>query len=185
MTISPSVEKTILVLKQEFKARGIRRRDVAGRLGVSEVTAKRSLNGRNISVATLEGMAGLVDLDLLSLAALAQEQSAPTPPLSKAQQAALGASRALASIYILLVRGWTPEKIEREFALSPDKDREAAQQARGLGPHSSRSEPEHKDPGQTGARSEGRQPDVRLVARACPRVSHRDRSAQGKHRMVL
>lgn len=53
MTISPSVEKMILVLKQEFKARGIRRRDVAARLGVSEVTVKRYLNGRNIAIATL------------------------------------------------------------------------------------------------------------------------------------
>ena len=121
MTISPSVEKMILVLKQELKSKGIKRRDVAARLGVSEITVKRYLGGKSVTLSTLEAMARLVDLDLLSLAARAQEQDAATPALSKAQQAALGASRPLASVYILLVRGWTPAKIEKEFELGQDK----------------------------------------------------------------
>lgn len=119
--MSPSVEKMILVLKQELKAKGLKRRDVAARLGVSEVTVKRYLSGRSVTIATLEGLARLVDLDLLSLAARAQEQGESTPTLNKAQQAALGASQALAGIYILLVRGWTPGKIEKEFEMNPQK----------------------------------------------------------------
>jgi transcriptional regulator with XRE-family HTH domain len=121
MTVSPSVEKMILVLKQELKAKGIKRREVAARLGVSEITVKRYLSGKSATFTTLEAMANLVDLDLLSLAARAQEQSEATPSLSKAQQAALGGSRPLASVYILLLRGWTPAKIDKEFELGRDK----------------------------------------------------------------
>jgi transcriptional regulator with XRE-family HTH domain len=121
MNISPSVEKLILALKQELKAKGLKRRDVAVRLSVSEVTVKRYLAGKSVTIPTLEAMAALVDLDLLSLAALAQEQSVGTPALSKPQEAALGANRALASVYILLVRGWTPPKIEEEFQLGTQK----------------------------------------------------------------
>lgn len=119
--MSPSVEKMILVLKQELKAKGLKRRDVAARLGVSEITVKRYLSGKSVTIATLEGLARLVDLDLLSLAARAQEHGTSTPTLSKAQQAVLGASQALAGAYILLVRGWTPAKIQNEFELSPQK----------------------------------------------------------------
>jgi transcriptional regulator with XRE-family HTH domain len=121
MTLSPSVEKMILILRQELKARGIKRRDVAARLGVSEITVKRYLSGKSVTLTTLEAMAQLVGLDLLSLATRAQEQSEPAPSLRKAQQAALGASRPLASVYILLVRGWPPAKIEKEFELGRDK----------------------------------------------------------------
>jgi transcriptional regulator with XRE-family HTH domain len=120
-TMSPSVEKMILVLKEELKAKGLKRRDVAARLGVSEITVKRYLSGRSVTIATLEALAALVNLDLLSLAAQAQAQSESTPTLSKAQQAALGSSQALVGVYMLLVRGWSPGKIEKEFAVTSQK----------------------------------------------------------------
>src|SRR5262245_5765382 len=119
--MSPSVEKMIQVLKQELRAKGLKRRDVAARLGVSEITVKRYLSGRSVTIPTLEALAALVNLDLLSLAAQAQEQGTNIPTLTKAQQAALGASQALVGVYMLLVRGWTPAKIEKEFAISPHK----------------------------------------------------------------
>jgi len=119
--MSPSVEKMIQVLKQELKAKGLKRRDVATRLGVSEITVKRYLSGRSVTIPTLEALAALVNLDLLSLAAQAQEQGTSIPRLNKAQQAALGASQPLVGVYMLLVRGWTPAKIEKEFGISPQK----------------------------------------------------------------
>jgi transcriptional regulator with XRE-family HTH domain len=121
MSTSPSVAKMIMVLKQELKAKGLKRRDVAKRLNVSEITVKRYLSGRSMSITTLESLAALVNLDLLSLAASAQEQETGTPKLNKAQEAALGTSRPLIGIYMLLVRGWTPAKIQREFGIDAQK----------------------------------------------------------------
>ena len=121
MNTSPSVEKMIMVLKQELKTKGLKRRDVAKRLEVSEITVKRYLGGKSMTIATLERLAGLVNLDLLSLATLAQDQATTTPKLNKAQQTALGTSQALAGIYMLLVRGWTPAKIVAELGINPQK----------------------------------------------------------------
>ena len=42
---------------------------MAARLGVSEITVKRYLSGRSVTIPTLEALAALVNLDLLSLAA--------------------------------------------------------------------------------------------------------------------
>jgi transcriptional regulator with XRE-family HTH domain len=121
MHVSPSVEKMIAALKQELRARGLRRRDVAAQLAVSDITVKRYLGGKGVTIATLERLAALVDLDLLSLAALAQEQSTTLPELTPAQQKALGTSQALASVFLLLIRGWTPLMIQEEFALSQQR----------------------------------------------------------------
>lgn len=120
MDVSPSVDKLITALKQEFRANGIRHRDIAVRLGISDITVKRYLAGKGMAIGTLERMAGLVDLDLLSLAALAQQRSRSVPEFNEAQQAALGKNKILLSIFFLLLRGWTPVRIAEEFEVQPE-----------------------------------------------------------------
>lgn len=116
--MSPSIEKMIMVLKEEFRARGLRRTDVAARLGISEVTVKRYLSGKSLTIPTLERLAALVDQDLLSLAASAQEQTIRLPEFSQVQQAALSKSKPLMIIFILLLRNWPQARIENYLGLS-------------------------------------------------------------------
>src|SRR5262249_35620568 len=72
---SPSVKKMITVLRRTLKSRSLRYREVAERLGMSESSIKRHLTGQGVTLNGLERLAAVVDLDLLSLAVLATQES--------------------------------------------------------------------------------------------------------------
>lgn len=105
------------VLKRELRARGFHYRDIAARLRVSEGTVKRYFTGKGVSLTVLRKLADIADLDLLSLAQLAQEDEAIQSKFTKAQQTALARNKFLSAIYHLLRHGWSPEKISHEFEI--------------------------------------------------------------------
>ena len=88
MDSSTSTGKLLLTLKQQLRVKGLHYRDVAGRLKVSEGTVKRYFSGKGVGIDTLEKLAKIVDLDLLSLATLAQQHNIEGG-LNLAQQAAV------------------------------------------------------------------------------------------------
>jgi transcriptional regulator with XRE-family HTH domain len=112
---STSTGKLILALKQQLKSKGLHYRDVAARLKCSEGTVKRHLSGKGITILALDKLAQVVDLDLLSLAALAQQQNVTEPWLTKAQQSALKRSRPCSVVLNYLSMGFTPAQL-RESA---------------------------------------------------------------------
>jgi transcriptional regulator with XRE-family HTH domain len=115
--------KIIATLKHELRARGFHYRDIAARLRVSEATIKRYFSGKGVSLPVLSKLADLVDLDLFSLAELAQRQGAGTILFSKQQEAALAKNWFLSFIYFLLWHGWMPNKIRAEFGISTELER--------------------------------------------------------------
>jgi transcriptional regulator with XRE-family HTH domain len=117
MPATTPCDKLIATLRQRLKAQGHHYRDVAVRLGVSEGTVKRYLSGKAVTIDTLQQLAEIVGLDLLSLASLAQQDSTPLPELTKAQQAVLGKNPLLRLTYFLLFAGWSVAQIAREFEL--------------------------------------------------------------------
>lgn len=120
MDASPSLDRMIGVLKQEFRAHGLRHRDIADRLGISEITLKRYLGGKGVSVPMLDRMAGLVGLNLMLLANVALQQFGNKSELTEAQEQALADDRTLHGIFILLVRGWQPARILDISGISPE-----------------------------------------------------------------
>lgn len=121
MDKSPSVEKILAALKQELRLKGLRNRDVASHLNVSEPTVKRYLRGQGLDLSTLEKLAEIVDLDLMSLLASAQRHNPPKPMLSMTQQEALKRSALLRAVFALLSRGMTPTHVGKELELTPQK----------------------------------------------------------------
>jgi len=121
MDASTDVGKIIIALKQALKAKGLSNRDVAARLKVSDTTVKRYLRGQGISLSVLQRLAELVDLDLLSLVALARQQSAPRVRMTTTQEEALGKSAILRAVFFHLRSGKSPSRIGAELGLTPQK----------------------------------------------------------------
>jgi transcriptional regulator with XRE-family HTH domain len=105
-------------LKDEFKARGIHYRTVAERLKVSEATIKRYLRGNSVTLTAVQKMAEIVNLDVLSLASLAQRKSRVDRAMSKLQEEELSKDRNLRGTLYFLGRGWTPAQIGTEFGIT-------------------------------------------------------------------
>jgi transcriptional regulator with XRE-family HTH domain len=122
MDASTSAGKLLLSLKQQLRSKGLHYRDVAARLKVSEGTVKRYFSGKGVTINVLEKLAQTVDLDLLSLAVLAQQQNPTVPRLTKAQQAALKRSKISTTVLYYLSIGFTPAQLSREFDLAEQMD---------------------------------------------------------------
>ena len=103
-------------LKRLLRGRGIRYRDVAQHLGVSEATIKRWLAGRGLTLTALEAICGLVDIRLTDLAELtAQKTTARARHLSEEQEQSLADNLFTAFIFLLLRHDWSPSDIQAEF----------------------------------------------------------------------
>jgi predicted transcriptional regulator len=121
LNASTTTQRIVDVLKQELRSKGIRNRDVAFQLEVSETTVKRYLRGEGLDIPVLETLATMAELDLSSLMALAQQRGSSKPRLTMAQQEALAKNPVHRSIFFLLRRGMKLTQIAQELGLSPQK----------------------------------------------------------------
>ena len=102
-------------LKEVIHARGLRYREVAAALEVSEKSIKRYMTGRGLSLALLERLCGVVGLNLRELADLAGVNDEARPVwTTDAQEEALVADHRLAIVLELLANGWSAARIVRE-----------------------------------------------------------------------
>jgi transcriptional regulator with XRE-family HTH domain len=123
MDESTATGKLLVTLKQEFKAKGLHYRDVAARLNVSEGTVKRYFSGKGLSLHSLEQLAGMIDHDFLSLAALTAQRDTAPRGLTREQAAALRGNKVVLAVFCYLGLGLTPAQIAREFDLAQQIDR--------------------------------------------------------------
>jgi transcriptional regulator with XRE-family HTH domain len=116
---TPSMLPHILAsLKQQYRARGIKYRDVAKLLKISEITVKRYLSGQALTVEMLERLCEIAELSLFDLLALARDaDQTEQKPLTMEQQERLAREPFLSVMYFLLRRGWTVDELQREFSL--------------------------------------------------------------------
>lgn len=119
MDMSTDIGKIIGALRQELRQRGFHNSDVASRLKVSDTTVKRYLRGQGVSLPILEKLAALVDLDLLSLVALARQQNPPKLRMTPTQEEALGRCPTARAVFFQLSRGNTILRIEEDVGLTP------------------------------------------------------------------
>lgn len=104
------------VLKQQIRLRGLRYKDVADQLGVSEITVKRYLNTGRLSLEVAEDIATCIGLSLIELAEIAKAEGAPDAlDLELQQEAALASDYALALMRLMLYSGMTVLEIMSEY----------------------------------------------------------------------
>ena len=122
MDVSTATGKLIAALKLKLKAKHLSYREVAAHLRVSEATVKRYFVGKGVTIEVLQRLAEIVDLDLLSLAIVAEDQSVVHRGMSPAQLAVIKRRGPLRLLYFQLLAGWTVEQISREFNLGSQMD---------------------------------------------------------------
>jgi len=105
-------------MKACLRARGMTYATLARRLGVSEPTVKRMFSRGTFTLARIEQILEVMDLDLQELARLAREGSGRPGELTVEQEAALAQDERLFSVFWLLSNEWPFEAILREFAIS-------------------------------------------------------------------
>lgn len=117
--IASSIPVILDTLKQLYRAKGWRYRDVAEALGISEVTVKRYMSGHGLTLELLEQLCGVVDLAVFDLLDLARRgQGSTAGDLSLEQEEALAKDTFLSVFFFLLMRGWLPNELKEEFGLA-------------------------------------------------------------------
>ena len=122
MDVSTATGKLIAALKLKLKAKHLSYREVAAHLRVSEATVKRYFVGKGVTIEVLQRLAEIVDLDLLSLAIVAEDQSVVHRGMSPSQLAVIKRRGPLRLLFFQLLAGWTVEQISREFNLGSQMD---------------------------------------------------------------
>jgi len=114
----PQVEALMGALKQLLRARGLRYRDIAERLGVTERTVKRWLADRGLTMNVVEDLCGVLGMSFIELCELAKNELDTRPQrLSREQERLLFSDLQLALVFQLLLRGWTAQEIQEECGL--------------------------------------------------------------------
>lgn len=106
------------VLKQVFRARGLRYREIAERLGVTERTVKRWFADKGLTMDVVEDLCGVVGMSFIELCEVAKDELDIRPQrLSREQEQLLFSDLQLALVFMLLTRGWSPQEVQRECVL--------------------------------------------------------------------
>ena len=109
----------VTALKRQLKARSLRYADLARAIGVSEVSVKRMLSSGRMTLARLETICAVLEIDFFELARGSRRAAElSTRELSQAQEDALAAAPRLMVLFHLLCQDWTPAEIRREYKLS-------------------------------------------------------------------
>lgn len=124
----------LAALKAELKARGLRQRDVAEKLGVGLATVKRWLAGDGLSTSHLEDLCELAGVDLLDLiAAAAQPASALIDRFTPHQEQTLAQNPQLFFSFFSLLNGWSTADCQAELEISAQQMAQLQQQLVRLG----------------------------------------------------
>ena len=98
-------------LKQALKSRGVSYAEVARHLTLSESSVKRLFSTGAFSLARLEAVSELANIDLLELARLADEQRLRVPSLTVEQEREVVGDPALLLVSVCVLNRWSFERI--------------------------------------------------------------------------
>jgi len=115
---TPQISVLMKVLRELLRARGIRQRDIAERLEVSERTVTRWFSDNDIGLRPVEDLCGMLDLSFFDLCELASSQVEDRiSRLTSQQEQALVEDALLVYVFRQILKGWTAQEIgaEREI----------------------------------------------------------------------
>jgi transcriptional regulator with XRE-family HTH domain len=104
-------------LKRAVHARGLTYAGLAGALQLSEATVKRMFSRGTFTLARIEQVLGVLELELHEVARMSRGMNG-AHVLGVEQEAALAKDERLLSIFYLVVNGWTFSEILEAFAVS-------------------------------------------------------------------
>jgi len=113
----PGHPRLIETLKRSLRARGLTYRDLAKALGISEPSVKRMFSRGAFTLARLEAVLAVLELDFYEFARLARGSANGPVELSLEQERALAADERLLSIFWLLQNGWRADDILAEYSI--------------------------------------------------------------------
>lgn len=118
MQAMPVRSRVVEALKKLLRARGFTYAQLARRLGLSEPTVKRMFSRGTFTLARLEQILRVLDLELVDLARASRAGAERAAALSLEQETALARDARLLSVFWLLLNDWTFEEILQDFAVS-------------------------------------------------------------------
>lgn len=114
----PAPSRFVDALKRSVRARGLTYAELARRLRLSEASVKRMFSRGTFTLARIEHILAVLELDLQDLARLVQGGAdAPDEP-SVEQEAALAQDERLFSVFWLVQNEWSFAEILSSFAIS-------------------------------------------------------------------
>jgi len=124
VAISGEGARIIASLKRMMKARAITYKDLAGLIGLSEVSIKRIFSQSTLSLARLEQICQALDVSIQEIARLSGEQTVDaTESVSLEQESAMAADPNLLACYYLIANGRTGPEISKELGVEEIKVR--------------------------------------------------------------
>jgi DNA-binding Xre family transcriptional regulator len=118
MDSAPQTAGLVEALKKLLKARGTTYRALALSLELSEASVKRLFSEKTFTLARLEQVCAVLEIDFFDLAKLARGASASVEAMTIAQEQALARDSKLLGVFYLLFNDWQPDDIHARYVLS-------------------------------------------------------------------
>lgn len=109
----------IETLKKALKANSVTYKALAEKLNMSESNMKRIFADENFSLARLEQVCAVIDMDISDLVAMMNRDKPRISELTKEQEKVAAADTRLLGIAFLVVNGWTYQHILDHYPISP------------------------------------------------------------------
>lgn len=107
-------------LRKMLRAQGWTARRLAAELGVGEATVKRWLIGQGLSLDGLDRLADLAGTDIAELSRMAEAgDDGLAQELTLAQERALSEDAFLSFLFIVILGGYTPVEVAKDFDVTP------------------------------------------------------------------
>jgi len=114
----PLTHRLVGALKKCLRARGMTYAALARELRLSEASVKRLFSRGTFTMARIEDILRVLDLDLVELARMARGPDNQAAELSVEQETLLASDEQLLSVFWLILNGWTFGEIVEEFTIS-------------------------------------------------------------------
>jgi transcriptional regulator with XRE-family HTH domain len=114
----PLAQRLVEALKKCLRARGMTYAALARELRLSEASVKRLFSRGTFTLARVEEVLRVLDLDLVELARMARGGDGAPAELSVEQETVLARDERLLSVFWLLLNGWRFGDIVEEFAIT-------------------------------------------------------------------
>jgi len=114
----PSRARFVEALKKCVRARGMTYAQLARAVGLSEPSVKRMFSRGTFTLARLDEILAVLELDLYEVARMSRGVDQDPNEMSLEQEAALAKDERLLSVFWLISNGWRFEDILGEFSIS-------------------------------------------------------------------
>ena len=114
----PLTHQVVDALKKCLRARGMTYASLARELKLSEASVKRQFSRRTFTLARIEDILRVLELDLGELARMTRATQAADTELTLEQEALLASDERLLSVFWLLLNGWRFADIVEAFVIT-------------------------------------------------------------------